>query len=67
MYLLLLLAAEAWWQFIAHDQRWTWVFAVLGVGVISVRYLLGPQTDTESCPPDCQKCRESESLQEDRT
>lgn len=57
-----LLAAEAWAQFVAHDQRWTTVFAVLALGVIAVRYLLGPQEadETESCLPDCPKCRESE-------
>ena len=43
-----LLAAESWAQFVAHDQRWTTVFAVLALGVLAVRYLLGPQTDDEA-------------------
>lgn len=62
-----LLAAEIWTQFVAHDQRWTTVFAGLALGVLAIRYALGPQTDDETaaCPPDCQKCRESESLGED--
>ncbi|UUU32728.1 hypothetical protein JIX56_24100 [Streptomyces sp. CA-210063] len=54
-----LLAAEVWAQFVARDQRWTTVFAVLALGVLAVRYLLGPQTGAEGCPPDCAKCRES--------
>jgi hypothetical protein len=55
-----LLAAEIWAQFVAHDQRWTTVFAVLALGVLAIRYALGPQTDDETaCPPDCPKCRES--------
>jgi hypothetical protein len=45
---------------VAHDQRWTTVFALLALGVLAVRYALGPQTDDEAeCPPNCQKCRES--------
>lgn len=70
MYVLVLplFAAEIWAQFVAHDQRWTTVFAVLALGVLAVRYLLGPQESDESepCPPDCLKCRESESLEGDR-
>ncbi len=54
-----LFAGEVWAQFVAHDQRWVTVFAVLALGVLAVRYLLGPQTDTEECLPDCEKCRES--------
>ncbi|MBE4740458.1 hypothetical protein [Streptomyces caniscabiei] len=54
-----LFAAEVFAQFVAHDQQWTTVFAVLALGVLAVRYLLGPQTDDETCPPDCPKCRES--------
>jgi hypothetical protein len=55
-----LLVAETWAQFVAHDQAWTTVFAVLALGVLAVRYLLGPQTDSEAdCPPDCRKCAES--------
>lgn len=61
-----LLAAEIWAQFVAHDQRWTVVFAGLTFGVLAIRYALGPQADDErACPPDCQKCRESESLGDD--
>ncbi|MGW0352414.1 hypothetical protein ACWDX8_38310 [Streptomyces anthocyanicus] len=62
MYALILplLAAECWAQFVAHDQRWTTVLALLALGVLAVRYaLLGPQTDDEECLPDCPKCRES--------
>jgi hypothetical protein len=61
-----LLAAEVWAQFVAHDQAWTAVFAVLGLGVLAVRYGLGPHTDAEAaCPPDCRMCRESESWGEE--
>ena len=62
MYALILplFAAECWAQFVAHDQRWTTVCALLALGVLAVRYALGPQTDDEAeCPPNCQKCRES--------
>jgi hypothetical protein len=61
MYALILplFAAECWAQFVAHDQRWTTVFALLALGVLAVRYALGPQTDDEECLPDCPKCRES--------
>lgn len=55
-----LLVAECWAQFVAHDQQWTTVFAVLALGVLAVRRILGP-TETD-CPPDCPKCAESESL-----
>jgi hypothetical protein len=67
MYALLLplLGAETWAQFIAHDQQLTWLFLVLALGVVAVRYVLGPQEDDETCPPDCQKCIESESMGED--
>ncbi|WP_461712363.1 hypothetical protein [Streptomyces sp. DSM 41013] len=64
MYVLVLplLAAEVWAQLIAHDQQLTALFAVLTLGVVAVRYVLGPQTPAEAdCPPDCQKCRESAS------
>lgn len=54
-----LLAAECWAQFVAHDQRWTTVLALLGLGVLAVRHALRPQTDDEECLPDCPKCRES--------
>lgn len=55
-----LLAAEIWARFVAHDQAWTTVFAVLALGVLAVRYLLGPQTPGErACTPDCRKCAES--------
>ncbi|MGX1226886.1 hypothetical protein [Streptomyces ambofaciens] len=67
MYVLVLplLAAEIWAQFIAHDQQLTTLFALLALGVLAVRYVLGPQTAAEAdCPPDCQKCRESESWEE---
>lgn len=70
MYVLVLplLAAESWAQFITHDQRWVLVFAILGIGVVTVRRLLGPQqaAESEPCPPNCVKCRESESLEGDR-
>ncbi|UUU32032.1 hypothetical protein JIX56_20145 [Streptomyces sp. CA-210063] len=61
MYVLVLplFAAEVWAQFVARDQQLVTVFAVLALGVLAVRYLLGPKTDSEACPPDCEKCRES--------
>ncbi|MFB8753972.1 hypothetical protein [Streptomyces parvulus] len=61
MYALILplLAAESWAQFVAHDPRWTTLFALLAGAVLAVRYALGPQTDAEECLPDCPKCRES--------
>ncbi|MFG3134489.1 hypothetical protein ACGFZU_43295 [Streptomyces tendae] len=61
MYALILplFAAECWAQVVAHDQRWTILFALLALGVLAVRYALGPQTDDEECLPDCPKCRES--------
>lgn len=54
-----LLAAEVWAQFVAHDQQFGTLFFLLALGVLAVRYLLGPQTDEETCPPNCPKCRES--------
>ncbi|MFF7895979.1 hypothetical protein ACFZDI_29510 [Streptomyces sp. NPDC007907] len=55
-----LLAAECVAQFVLHDQAWTNVFALLGLGVIAVRWALGPQVgEEERCPPDCPKCAES--------
>jgi hypothetical protein len=60
-----LLAAEVWAQFVAHDQRLVSLFAVLCLGVLAVRWVLGPQAAEETCPPDCAKCRESESWGED--
>ncbi|MFD7334371.1 hypothetical protein [Streptomyces sp. NPDC059872] len=61
MYALILplFAAECWAQFVAHDQRWTTLFALLAGAVLAVRYALGPHTDDEECLPDCPKCRES--------
>jgi hypothetical protein len=55
-----LLIAECVAQFIAHDQKWTTVFALLGISVVVVRWALGPQTAAEqaSCPSDCTKCAE---------
>lgn len=62
-----LLAAEIWAQLIAHDQQLTALFAVLTLGVVAVRYVLGPQTAAEAdCPPDCPKCAESESWEGNR-
>lgn len=55
-----LLAAECLAQFVAHDPRWTAVFAVLTLGVVAVRLVLGP--DGTGCLPDCPECAESESL-----
>jgi hypothetical protein len=56
-----LLAAEFYAQFVAHDQAWTTVFAVLALGVLAVRAVLGPQTaDERACPPNCRKCEEDE-------
>lgn len=65
MYALLLplVGAEVWAQFVAHDQQMTILFAVLALGVLAVRWVLGPQTE---CPPNCQKCADSESLEGDR-
>jgi hypothetical protein len=59
-----LLAAELWAQFVAQDQQWATAFAVLAIGVVAVRWITGPET--EACPPNCPKCRESESLEGDR-
>lgn len=62
-----LLVAEVWAQLVAHDQQLAALAAVLTLGVVAVRYVLGPQTPAEAdCPPDCQKCAESESLEGDR-
>ncbi|MFD3622576.1 hypothetical protein ACFWWT_47105 [Streptomyces sp. NPDC058676] len=60
-----LLAVELWATFVAPDRRVATVAAVLALGVLAVRYLLGPQTadEAEACPADCQKCRESASLE----
>jgi uncharacterized protein involved in response to NO len=55
-----LLAAECVAQFVLHSQTWTNFFAVLGLGVIGVRYLLGPQSTELECMPDCSKCAEDE-------
>lgn len=61
-----LLAVEVWAQLIAHDEQLAALAAVLVLGVLAVRYVLGPQTAAEAdCPPDCRKCRESESWGED--
>ncbi|MFD9099323.1 hypothetical protein [Streptomyces collinus] len=50
---LLLLAAETAAQFLCHDQLLTDLFAVLGLGAIAVRWVLGPQTAAEAEPdPD---------------
>lgn len=68
MYALILplLGAEVWAQFVAHDQQFVILFCLLALGVLAVRYLLGPQThDETACPPGCPKCRESESWGED--
>jgi hypothetical protein len=67
MYVLVLplLAAEVWAQFVAHDRQLVTLFALLGLGVLAVRWALGPQVATD-CPPNCQKCAESESLEGDR-
>ncbi|MFH9894398.1 hypothetical protein ACH4OQ_38445 [Streptomyces luteogriseus] len=66
MYVLVLplLAAELWAQLWAQDQRLVVLFAVLGLGVLAVRWITGPEAD--ACPPNCVKCRESESLEGDR-
>lgn len=56
---LLLLAAECLAAFVWHDQAWVNVFALLGLGVIVVRWAIGPQGDDERCSPDCPKCAES--------
>lgn len=61
-----LLGAETWAQFVAHDQRAVLLFAVLAVGVLAVRLVLGPTEAEMECHPDCPKCRESESLEGDR-
>ncbi|WP_225642673.1 hypothetical protein [Streptomyces werraensis] len=55
-----LLAAECVAQFVLHSQTWTNFFAVLALGVIGVRYLLGPQSAELECMPDCPKCAEDE-------
>lgn len=56
-----LLAAECVAQWALHSQAWTNVFALLALGVIAVRWALGPQTadEAEECPADCPKCAES--------
>lgn len=56
-----LLGAEIWAQFVARDQQWATAFAVLALGVLAVRCVLGPPTGEETCPPNCPKCSESES------
>ena len=61
---LLLLAAEMWAQFVAHDQQWTTAFAILTAGVLAVRYLLGEPADGQTCPPDCPKCHGPEAWRE---
>jgi hypothetical protein len=68
MYVLVLplLAAEVWAQFVAHDQQFVLLFAVLGLGVLAVRWVLGPTAAETECLPNCPKCRESESLEGDR-
>lgn len=68
MYVLVLplLAAEVWAQFVAHDQQLVYLFAVLGLGVLAVRWVLGPTEAEAECLPDCVKCAESESLEGDR-
>jgi hypothetical protein len=62
MYVLLLplFAGELWAQFVLDDQQMTMLFAVLCLGVVAVRWVLGPQAENEKCPADCSKCRESE-------
>jgi hypothetical protein len=57
-----LLAAEVWAQFVAHDQQLVDLTAVLGLGVLAVRWVLGPTAAETECLPDCPKCAESESL-----
>jgi hypothetical protein len=63
-----LFAAELWFVFGPDaDQRWAFVSAALALGVLAIRYALGPQTaDEAACPPNCQKCRESESWGENQ-
>ncbi|GKQ34683.1 hypothetical protein ALMP_12320 [Streptomyces sp. A012304] len=58
-----LFAAEVWFVFGPDaDQRWATVSAALALGVLAIRYALGPQTHAEAaCPHNCQKCRESAS------
>jgi hypothetical protein len=55
------LAVETWCEFIAHDQTLVNVSAAAGLGLIVIRWLL---LDAEKCPPNCPKCRESESVEE---
>lgn len=55
-----LLIAECVAQFVMRDQQMTSLFAVLAIGVIAVRWVLGPRP-VDECPADCLKCRESES------
>lgn len=54
-----ILLAECFAAFVAHDQAWVDVFALLGLGVLAVRWFLGPQEADERCSPDCPKCAES--------
>jgi hypothetical protein len=57
-----LFAVELWFVFGPDaDERWATVSAGLALGVLAIRYALGPQTADEAvaCPPDCRKCRES--------
>jgi hypothetical protein len=62
MYALLvpLLAAEIWAELVAHDRQLTVVFAVIALGVLAVRWVLGPTADEAPCPRDCRKCWEDE-------
>lgn len=43
-----LLAAECVAQFVLHNQHLTELLAVLGLGVIAVRWVLGPQTPADT-------------------
>ncbi|MFJ4562106.1 hypothetical protein ACIP4Q_39375 [Streptomyces massasporeus] len=56
-----LLVAECVAQFVLDDQTLTTVFALLCLGVIAVRWALGPRTAEGECPANCAKCAESES------
>ncbi|MCC8341103.1 hypothetical protein LMJ38_35010 [Streptomyces sp. R1] len=59
---LLLLVAECVAQFVAHDQTFTVLFALVGIAAMVVRWAISPQASTEDCPADCPKCRESASM-----
>ena len=54
MYVLVLplLAAEIWFQFVAHDQQLVNLFCLLALAVLAVRWATAPRTDAETAEDD---------------